>query len=70
MIQLKGYRKWSMGVLALSLAFIAAILGRLTAELAGVLGTVATGYFAVNGYTTGRGGESAPESTGSIPSEK
>jgi hypothetical protein len=63
-----GYRKWSVGVIALLLGFIAAIAGKLTPELAGLIGAVATGFFTANGYTTGRGKEPSPESTGS-PSE-
>lgn len=52
-----GLRKWSVAVLAMVLGFVAALAGKLNAELAGLLGTVVTGFFAANGYTTGKGGE-------------
>lgn len=65
-----GYRKWSMGVLGLALSFGAAMFGRLTPELAGVIGTIVTGFFAANGYTTGKGNEARPDSTGSTLQEQ
>lgn len=52
-----GYRKWSVAVLALVLGFIAAVAGKLTPELASLIGAVAGGYYAVAGYTTGKGNE-------------
>jgi hypothetical protein len=52
-----GYRKWSVAVLALVLGFIAAVIGKLTPELAALIGSVAGGYYAVAGYTTGKGNE-------------
>lgn len=56
-MRLLGYRKWSIAALALLLGFIAALVGRLSPELAGLIGGVASGYFAVTGYTTGKGNE-------------
>lgn len=62
---LRGYRKWSMGVLGLTLGFIAACAGKLTPELATLIGGVVGGFYTVNGYTTGKGNEARPGSTAS-----
>lgn len=56
-MKLTGYRKWSVAVIGIAAAFAAALLGKLTTELATLIGTIVTGYYAVNGYTTGRGNE-------------
>lgn len=58
-----GYRKWSVAILALGLGFIAALFGKLTPELASLIGGVAGSFFAANGYTTGRGGETPQASS-------
>lgn len=58
---LRGYRKWSIAMAGMLLGFIAALLGKLTAELASVLGAAVSGFMAANGYTTGRGKEAQPE---------
>ena len=58
-----GYRKWSIAILGLGLGFVAAMFGKLTGELAGLIGTIVTGFFTANSYTTGKGGET-PAVTG------
>ncbi len=50
-------RKFLLAVGSLGMGFLLALIGKLSAEFAGLASTVMVSYAAANGYTTGAGGE-------------
>ena len=53
---LRGLRKWSISMVALVLAFVLSLLGKLTAEFA-TIATIAVGAFAASNAYTNRNRE-------------
>jgi len=54
---LRGNRKWTVAMVGLVLAFVLALLGKLTGDFTAVVIGVVGAFHAANAYTTGSGNE-------------
>lgn len=54
---MKGYRKWTVALLGVVLAFVLALFGKLTGDFTAVVIGVVGAFHAANAYTTGAGNE-------------